>query len=509
MYKLLFNKRNVIALLLLVSVFSVGAYLVRQKMHRQYTLVSQSVINGSTSGYQKFLNYYFGNYSRILEQLNYEWHERNEKGADINFNMNSLLAVDSTVVAIGLLDGDSFWSVYNKSIETQLPGMKELLQADRQNIQHSGVLMQRYLFIGSYEATEPQYNSGILVDLHRLHEKFIWDNIYTSVYQVIINQAGQCIYHPEINKVGKPYQLPAYLFSNGSYDYEQFNTLHEGRSDYLQLPAFKEYRSMPLGGEEWVIVSVSPGFEIKDMIAGQERNMILLFLLFLITLVVILIFGILHWKREFLLRSSAEQENLNLLLKNEKQKSETISIKLELLRSGLNSHFMFNSLGTVKALLSNDDKIARKMLSSLSHLYRYQLRIEGEHMVSLQDELFFTQTYVDVINLRMNSSIRMEINNLPAYLDRKVLPVSLQLLVENCIKHNIASEKNPLIITLEVRDDRIYVINELRPKVALVETNGKGLKNLNTRYSLISQQECTFKEENGQFIATIPFINEA
>jgi sensor histidine kinase YesM len=362
--------------------------------------------------------------------------------------------------------------------------------------------------VGNYSGQNDfQYAKGLLIDLYRLHDKFIRDNIYTSVYQVVINQFQQCIYHPDIEKVGKYYPLPDNLFNNGRYNYEQFDKLHLAQSDYLQLPVFIEYSSMPFREDEWIMLSVSPGFEVKDMIVEQERNMILLFLLFFSTLLGILMFGILHWKREFLLRSSAEQENLNLLLKHEKQKSETISFKLELLRSGLNSHFMFNSLGTVKALLNKDDAIARKMLTNLSQLYRYQLRTEGEQMVTLREELDFTQTYVDVINLRMSSSIRLKINNLPDYLDGKVLPVSLQLLVENCIKHNIATEKDPLVITIMVNEGRIFVINELRPKVAIVETNGKGLYNLNTRYALITQQECAFKKENGQFIASIPVIN--
>jgi LytS/YehU family sensor histidine kinase len=197
-----------------------------------------------------------------------------------------------------------------------------------------------------------------------------------------------------------------------------------------------------------------------------------------------------------------------LQLKHEKQKSDTISIKLELLRSGLNSHFMFNSLGTVKALLNKNADAARAMLSDLSKLYRYQLTIEGEQMVTLQEELNFTQKYVDVINLRSNSSIVMNIHNLDESMNYKVLPVSLQLLVENCIKHNIASESQPLTVDISIKEGQVIVENELRPKETIGEASGKGLKNLNARYKLIAQRECTFMVKDGRFIATMPLINQ-
>ena len=507
MKSILFNRWNIVALVLLVAIFSFGTYWIRQKIHRQSNIVSQSLIHGSTKGYQKFLNHYFDSYSRVLEQLDHVWYTQNMEIIEIQAKLNTLLKMDSTIVAIGVLDHSQLWEIQADSLTIPLPEMGDLLHPYKQASQNTCILKERYLFVGGPMQKKSQCWRGILIDLHRLHEQFIWDNIYTSVYQVIINHQQQCIYHPEIELVGKHYPLPDYLFINGHYNLKQFDSLHVAQSTYLQLPVFKEYSCMLFRGEEWITLSVSPGFEVKDMIAEQERNMILLFLLFLTTLLGILIFGIVHWKREFLLRASTEQEHLNLLLKHEKQKSETISIKLELLRSGLNSHFMFNSLGTVKALLSKDDEIARGMLTDLSQLYRYQLRIEGEHMVTLQEELTFTQTYVDVINLRMNSSIQMEITNLPDYLDYKVLPISLQLLVENCIKHNIASETHPLVITIMVKKGHIFVENELRPKVAIVETSGKGLKNLNTRYALITQQECIFKQENNRFIATIPLIN--
>lgn len=407
-------------------------------------------------------------------------------------------------MAVGIREDQKDWAFQSEDMEVPLAELFEEWKAYMGPTINTLILKERYLLI---RGPESAYTECMLIDLHRLHQKFILDNIYTSVYQIVLNDRGECIYHPDIEKVGKKYFLPDFLFTDGHYNNRNFDTLHITQSAYLQLPVYRKYSPLQFNGEEWLVLTVVPGFEIKDMIAEQEQSMIFLFILFIITLLGILLFGIIHWKREFLLRSSAEQKNLNLLLKHEKQKSETFSIKLELLRSGLNSHFMFNSLGTVKALLSKHDKVARGMLTDLSHLYRYQLRIEGEYMVTLREELTFTQTYVDVINLRMNSSIKVEIINLADYLDYKVLPISLQLLVENCIKHNIASEHNPLVITIKVMHDRIYVVNELRPKAAIVETSGKGLKNLNARYALITKQECTFKQGKGKFIASMPLIH--
>ncbi|MGV8830150.1 MAG: sensor histidine kinase [Breznakibacter sp.] len=504
---ILFNRWNLLALLLLLAIFSAGTYWIRQKMLRQSDQVTQSLIHGSTKGYHKFLQQYFDRYSRVLTQLDHSWPGSDPAESTIEGELRTLLMADSAIVAIGVLDHHQLWAIQTDSMVAPLPDMRGLLQPDQITKRNGHVYQERYLFLGGPMAKNLHSWRGILVDLHQLHQHFIRNNIYTSIYQVVINQNQQCIYHPDIALVGKHYPLPDGFIVDGHFNPKLFDSLHVTQSDYLQLPVFNEYNQLLFMGQAWIVMSISPGFEVNDMIAEQERNMILLFLLFLFLLIGIMVFGIMRWKREFLLRASYEQEHLNLQLKHEKQKSETISIKLELLRSGLNSHFMFNSLGTVKALLSKQDEKARSMLSDLSQLYRYQLRIEGEPMVTLQEELNFTQTYVDVINLRMNSSIIMETNNLGEYLDYKVLPVSLQVLVENCIKHNVASEFHPLVISIEVRDGHIVVDNELRPKVAVVETSGKGLQNLNARYLLLTQKACTFKKENGRYIATMPIIN--
>jgi len=506
MKSIIFKRWHIVAMLLLVIVFIIGAYWIRQNVNKQSDILSRSIIHGSTVGYQKFLNSYFSNYDQTLKQVGYVFGRQLIVEKEKQAILNSMLNLDSSIVAVGVLEHSRLLKVQSECLVQPLPDMLDLLQQAKKG-KTSRVYMEQYLFVSQSEVLADSCVIGIFIDLHRLHKQFICDNIYTSMYQVVINQHGRCIYHPEIKNIGKPYALPDDLFNNEQYDISQMDALHVAQSEYLQLPVFKEYSLMDFRNEAWLVINISPGFEVKDMVADQERNLFLLFLLFLTMLLIIIVFSIVNWKSEFLLRASTEQEHLNLLLKHEKQKSETISIKLELLRSGLNSHFMFNSLATAKALLRTNANAARDMLTDLSQLYRYQLSIEGEQMVTLQEELDFTLKYVDVINLRSNSSIDIKLANLNEYLEYKVLPVSLQLLVENCIKHNIASEAWPLTVLVKVHNGRISVVNELRPKEAIGESSGKGLKNLNTRYKLITQQECSFNSNNGHFIATMPLIN--
>ena len=503
---MLFKRWHWAAMVILVIVFSIGTFGIKRKVKHQSDSLTKSIIHGSTIGYQKFLDNYFRSYDQVLKQVAYAYDELLIEEPKQQEILNGLLKMDSSIVAIGIWDQNQLLSAESMDVKDSLPDFTQLLQAPLLET-NSRVYSQRFLYVGSIINQSKQSTCGILIDLHQVHKQFIWDNIYTSVYQVVINQHQQCVYHPDITRVGKEYLLPENLLSNRQFNTNRLDTLHVDKSDFLGLPVFKEHSLMKFRNDSWVVLNVSPGFEVKDMVADQERNMFLLFFLFLAMLLVIIIFSIINWKREFMLRASAEQEHLNLLLKHEKQKSDTISIKLELLRSGLNSHFMFNSLGTVKALLRKNADAARNMLSDLSQLYRYLLSIEGEQMVTLQEELDFTCKYVDVINLRSNSSVKMDISNLNAYQDSKVLPVSLQLLVENCIKHNIASESQPLAIDIEVKDGRIIVENELRPKETIGEASGKGLKYLNARYKLIANLECDFTIKNGRFIATMPLID--
>ncbi|MCT4645566.1 MAG: histidine kinase [Carboxylicivirga sp.] len=503
MRRVIFKRWHLMAMIVLVMIFAIGTYWIKQRVQYQTNLLSKSIIHGSTLGYQKFLDNYFDNYDQIISQVAYVYDKIDIDTGQKQSILRALLESDSTLVAIGILDNGRYLESIARDLKDSIPDFESILKQPKEKV-NAKVFSERFLFVGNSGSNK---SYGILIDLQSLHKQFIWGNIYTSVYQVVINLHEQCIYHPDINRVGKTYALPKRLLDNVDIEHKQLDTLHLAQSDFLQLPVFKQYKRMNFRNDTWFVLNVSPGFEVKDMVAEQERNMFLLFFLFLAMLLLIIVISIINWKREFLLRANAEQEHLNLQLKHEKQKSETISIKLELLRSGLNSHFMFNSLGTVKALMRKNADAARDMLKDLSQLYRYQLTIEGEQMVTLQDELNFTQKYVDVINLRSNSSIVMNISGLNDYLDYKVLPVSLQLLVENCIKHNIASETQPLSIDIDLKDGRIIVENELRPKETIGEASGKGLKNLNARYKLLAEQECTFIIKNGRFIATMPLIN--
>lgn len=501
-----FHRWNVVALVLLVAVFSAGTFLIRHQMLLRADRVSHSLVHGSTKGYHKFLMRYFERFDLVMKQLDYSLNNHDYRLERARNDLNLLMKIDSAIVAVVVVNHDQIWSSIASYSSVAEQDLYELIKADQPNNAFTKVYLQRYLYMGGATADCAQCRYGILIDLHQMHRQFIAGDIYTSIYQVILNQHQQCIYHPDITFVGKDYPLPQNFYLNGRFNAKLLDSLHEAQSDYLQLPVFAEYSKLIIRGEEWLVLSMSPGFELKDLMADQQRVLMLLFFFFLIILIGILFFGLLRWKREFVLRAGYEKQTLHLQLKNEMQKSEMMSIKLELLRSGLNSHFMFNSLGTVKALLSRHDEKARDMLTDLSQLYRYQLKIEGEPMVSLAEELRFTQIYVDVINVRMSGAFVLEINNLDNYLECKVLPVSLQLLVENCIKHNIATDRNPLVISIRVIDNQIVVENQLRPKVTIVESSGKGLQNLTARYLILTNQTCTFRKENGRYIASIPII---
>ena len=362
MKQLILQRWNVVALVFLIAVFSVGTFCIRQKMVLKADKMSRSLVHGSTKGYQKFLNRYFEQYSLILNRLDYVWHLNNKNPNELVKSLHALMLTDSAIVSVVVEDGQLL-ETHADSLSISPIDFHLLLQPDSMNREFTKVFRERYLFMGGSMSNHSNCYRGIVIDLYHLHKQFIDSDVYTSIYQVILNQRQQCIYHPDIAMVGKQYPLSGNVLVDGHFNNRLFDSLHTIQSDYLQLPVFAEYNPLMVMGEQWIVLSVSPGFELKDMMAGQERSLLLLFFLFLLLLVGIMIFSLLRWKREFLLRASYEQKNLNLQLKQLKQDSETISIKLELLRSGLNSHFMFNSLGTVKALLSKQDQKAREMLS--------------------------------------------------------------------------------------------------------------------------------------------------
>lgn len=191
--------------------------------------------------------------------------------------------------------------------------------------------------------------------------------------------------------------------------------------------------------------------------------------------------------------------------KEQSLREENLKYKYQNLKAQVNPHFLFNSLNTLSEIVYEDAKKAENYIQKLSRIYRYILDNEETDLIRLNEEIEFLQYYIDLQKVRDNGKIRLDINVMDT--DKyNIIPVSLQVLVENALKHNSRSEESPLIIQIKQMDNHLVVSNTIQRKNILGNTSKTGLKNLQERVKLILGRELVIQEEDNQFIVKLPFI---
>jgi LytS/YehU family sensor histidine kinase len=176
-----------------------------------------------------------------------------------------------------------------------------------------------------------------------------------------------------------------------------------------------------------------------------------------------------------------------------------------MLKLQLNPHFLFNSLNTLSSLVHDDQARAAEFIRRLSDVYRYVLENHDRELLPLRSELEFIRSFTFLLELRFQGMIFFTFEVDDSVLDLKIAPMTMQLLVENTVKHNIASRNKPLFVTIRSGDHEVSVTNNLQPKEELPGT-GVGLKNIASRYSFLSDRKVDITRDNLQFKVTIPLI---
>jgi two-component system LytT family sensor kinase len=184
---------------------------------------------------------------------------------------------------------------------------------------------------------------------------------------------------------------------------------------------------------------------------------------------------------------------------------ENLKYRYITLKSQVSPHFLFNSFNTLSELISEDARKADSYLQRLSKIYRYVLENEEVEYVQLEEEIKFVQEYFSLQKERVKDKILLEID-INRTNDYKTVPISLQLLVENALKHNSMSRDKPLKIKISGNDDYIMVTNNIQRRNIIESSTKMGLVNLMERVRLIMDKELIIKEENNEFVVKLPII---
>jgi LytS/YehU family sensor histidine kinase len=187
---------------------------------------------------------------------------------------------------------------------------------------------------------------------------------------------------------------------------------------------------------------------------------------------------------------------------------ENLQSQFEVLRQQVNPHFLFNSLNVLTSLIKLEPDLAEKFTEHLSKVYRYVLENKDNNLVDLKTELDFLDAYIFLLNIRFMDKIEVNVSIDDDKKELKILPLALQLLIENAIKHNSMSKKNPLKIDISVENENTLTVeNNLQERESHMASTGVGLKNINHRYSLLEMPAPQFYKTETKFIARIPLSN--
>lgn len=193
-------------------------------------------------------------------------------------------------------------------------------------------------------------------------------------------------------------------------------------------------------------------------------------------------------------------------LKAEQLERELSQIRFEVLKNQLNPHFLFNSLNVLSGLIARDQNKAQQFIDEFAMIYRYVLETIEQKVVTVNDELEFLQSYIFLQQLRYGSGLSFNLKISAKVLKHYLPPLSLQIVVENAIKHNVITEQHPLQIDIFDKDENLIIRNSMKRKVTGAASTGIGQQNLVKRYSGLGGIIPTFDVVNNDYVVELPLL---
>jgi sensor histidine kinase YesM len=230
----------------------------------------------------------------------------------------------------------------------------------------------------------------------------------------------------------------------------------------------------------------------------KNENAVIYFFSLIITLIVVLALYVIYFYKEITKQTITEHQSI----------AKTEIAKYESLKSQIDPHFLFNSLNVLTSLIEENPEQAERFTSKLSKVYRYVLEQKEKTLVPLQEELDFAKLYMELLRMRFENAINFTIPDQASNSDYKIVPLSLQLLLENAIKHNAISEGKPLHISIKEKNGYLVIENNLNIKKTLKKGIGIGLQNIKERYALITEKQVVITKNDTLFKIVLPLLTQ-
>ncbi len=194
-------------------------------------------------------------------------------------------------------------------------------------------------------------------------------------------------------------------------------------------------------------------------------------------------------------------------LEMEKFQKESMRSQLATLKNHLDPHFLFNNLNILSSLIDKDREMSQEFLVRFAQVYRTMLLTKVEDLITLEEEMDFIQSYIFLIETRFEDNIQFNIEIEDEANFSMLPPLTVQLLIENAVKHNIITQDRPLRITIKASPKKLEIINSLYEKPQeLISKSGTGIKNIKERYRYFSEEELIFEKNNSDYRVCLPLL---
>ncbi|MEN9548855.1 MAG: hypothetical protein RIR12_1446 [Bacteroidota bacterium] len=421
-------------------------------------------------------------------------------------NMTGPLAIDSN---------NQIWVGVNGGL-TMLSKDRKKLTVFSQNDGLSSVGFNEHagITIPGGDIIMPTYNGYLRFNPNAYKERKAFFNFYVSGYTVfdkvfyrINEEDAKPVVLLNASQSSFSFLLDALNYSNPSQTWFAYKL--DGFEDdwhYTKDPK-AVYTNVP-GGTYNFLYKATINNSNWDEVAAKEVT-VLLRSWFYKTLWFKILFGLLIVSVFYAIykyRTKQQTQVYQLKEKAQALEKEKAQVMYETLKQQLNPHFLFNSLTSLNSLIYADPKTASEFLDSLSKTYRYILKSRDSETVPLADEIRFAENYVKLQQTRFEKGFKVEINIPEKYHHTQIVPVTLQNLIENAIKHNIIDEESPLVVNIKIENNWLVVQNNLQKKKFVETSNRQGLASMQSLYLYLSDRPVEITETATTFKIKLPLL---
>jgi sensor histidine kinase YesM len=248
---------------------------------------------------------------------------------------------------------------------------------------------------------------------------------------------------------------------------------------------------------------------ISLVLFNDDEDIVFFDTLFFAILIIVSSIVLFIYLFEIYLENEFEKKELKIRLRE--NEIENLNDKYMSLKNQLNPHFLFNCFSNITSLIDTEPEKAIKFVEELSNVFRYSLTNSDEILVTLSEELKLLNSYFELQLIRHQGFIKLESSVDVSKLDCLIPPLTLEILIENALKHTVFDKHNPLKISIYTREEQLIIENNFNPKINVVKTEsfGIGMKSIKKQYVLLNCGEPAFKIENNIFRVEIPLIKSS